>query len=83
MNIFISFCIGFMTMFLILVAIGLVMFAISMIEQTKVCQFILDQHNLQCYIDHLDISGNCNICIRDDIYWSINDGPSLKVRDKI
>ena len=44
MNIFISFCVGFMTIFLILVAIGLVMFAISMIEQTKVCQFILDNN---------------------------------------
>lgn len=31
-------------MFLILVAIGLVMFAISMIERTKVCQFILDNN---------------------------------------
>lgn len=44
MNIFISFCVGFITMFLILAAIGLVMFAISMIEQTKVCQFILDNN---------------------------------------
>lgn len=42
MNIFINFCVGFMVIFLMLVAIGLVMFAISMIEQTKICQYILN-----------------------------------------
>ena len=44
MDIFISFCVGFMTMFLILVAIRLVMFAISMVEQTKVCRAILSNN---------------------------------------
>jgi hypothetical protein len=44
MDIFISFCVGFMTMFLILVAIGLVMFTISMVEQTKVCRAILSNN---------------------------------------
>lgn len=53
MSMFISFCVGFITVFLILVAIGLVMFAISMIEQTKMWQSIVNNkivYNITCFI---------------------------------